>query len=166
MTAAYQLSREPGFCTAERPADPRARVERIVHEAMLTMRTLQMMDASRRTGCWPDYVYEPDDYGYRPSLGELRALRAPWRPTPRHITEMERVFLEWLYGQGLRDWQWMLLELRAFLVIFRRKGGWRGVADVMAQRPGIPSYSHTWLKYEHQRLIDVAALRAVALGHV
>lgn len=40
------LYRTPGVCTATRPSDPRQRVERIVHEAMLTNTVLASADAA------------------------------------------------------------------------------------------------------------------------
>lgn len=147
----------------------RARVETTIHEAMLTMRVA--MDRDRPPpgrSCWPDYVYERDDYGDRPAIEELRGLVPPWRPTARHIDAMDWVFLE-CYSKfknpltprfGLNRTQWVLLELRAWQAVFQWRGGWRQIASSLEIKPGVRSWSHAWCRIEHKRLIDFAAVRA------
>lgn len=151
------------------PAQVRARVCTMVHEATLTMRMQMQRDANRRDrAAWPDYVYERDDYGDRPAIEELRGLVPLWRPTARHIDEMD-----WVFGacfgkwrnprtgrNGLERWQWTLLELRAWNTVFAWRASWRQIADQLAMRPGMPSFSHVWCRIEHERLIDIACRRA------
>lgn len=167
-----QLVRFAGVCTAERPADPRERVERIVHEAMLTWRVVRAAErrSSRRMfavgSAWPPYAHERGDWGALPADGEVLDVPVPWRPTARQITEAERVVLEWYDGRNVRDWEWLLLELRAWQAIFRRRGGWRAIETSFAVRPNIPSYSRTYLAEKHRELISMACVRAFALGHV
>lgn len=148
------------------PSDPRGRIERIVHEAMLTARVLPRDRAgSGRVGnSWPEHAYEVNDWGTRPAIGQLDPVFRGWRPTPRQITQMEWVFLE-CFGKwrnprskknGPEPWQWLLLELRAWQAIYGRRGGWRFIADAITSRQDMPSFSHSWVKLEHGRLIDVA----------
>lgn len=153
----------------------RESMTRTVHEAMLTMRMLTDRERSARgRSCWPDYVYEREDYGDRPALEELRSLSPPWRPTARHIDDMDWVFID-CYGQwmnprtkknGLERWQWILLELRAWQCVFNWKGGWRHIASSFELRPGMPNFSREWCRVEHDRLIDVALIRAREMGRV
>lgn len=175
------------------PATPHAsgltyaqRVERMVHEAMLTSLTMKARDQNHRSrSCWPDYLAECDDDGKAlPTDNRLRPLVAPWTPTARHISEMEWVEIE-CFGQwfnrrskinGLEPWQRMILELRAWQIVLGMRGGWRGIADAVshrshavmtaAGRPMIksPRISHTWAKMEHDMLVRIAVERAVATG--
>lgn len=152
---------------------PRERIERVVHEAMLTMRLLTDRESTAHSrSCWPEYVYEREDYGDRPALGELRNLIPPWRPTARHIDDVDWVFLD-CYGKwpnprsrrnGLEDWQWLLLELRAWQVTCGLRGGWRLIAETIRSRPRMPRFSHEWARIEHDRLIEIAVERAQLTG--
>lgn len=147
----------------------RERVQRIVHEAMLTMR--MQMDrerAPRGRAIWPDYVYERQDWGDRPAIGELGNLVPPWRPDGRHLDEMDWVFLD-CYGRwpnprtgrnGLERWQWLTLELRAWKTVYGLDWSWRNIAEAIASRPLRVSPSHEWVRIEHSRLIDIACLAA------
>lgn len=147
----------------------RERVTRMVHEATITMRQQLARDATPRgRACWPDYVYERDDHGDRPAIEELRALVPLWTATARHIDEMEWVFIE-CFGRwanprskrnGLERWQWTLLELRAWQAVYGWRGGWRQIASSLELRPHMPTLSHAWCRIEHNRLIDVACVRA------
>jgi len=154
---------------AEIEAPQRLRVERMVHEAMLTMR--MAMDRDRPPpgrSCWPDYVYERDDYGDRASIEEVRGLVPLWRPSARHIDAMDWVFLECFSKfqnpltekAGLSRTQWMILELRAWQVTFQWRGGWRHIASSLEIKPGVRSWSREWCRIEHGRLMDFAVVRA------
>lgn len=157
-----------GIGAAALADDTSERVTRMVHESVLTMRMMTDRDlSSRGRSCWPDYVYDREDYGDRPALGELRSLVPPWRPTARHIDDCEWVYLE-CYGKwanprsgknGLERWQWMLLELRAWQS-YGLRGGWRAIAEAIRSRPGMPKFSHEWARIEHDRLIRIAIDRA------
>lgn len=156
-----------------RPTEPLLLIERIVHEAMLTWRMMLDRDANYRSrSCWPDYAHERDEQGNRPSLSDLRPMVAPWKPTPRHVTEADWVMLE-CYGTwpnprskrfGLENWQWLLLELRAWQVVYDWKGGWREIASTINSRPHMPKFSHEWVRLEHRRLIKIAFDRARQAG--
>lgn len=153
----------------------RTRIERMVHEAMLTMR--MQMDRERAPvgrSCWPDYVYEREDWGDRPGIDELRPLVPPWRPEGRHLDEMEWVFLD-CYGKwanprsgknGLEKWQWLILELRAWKAVYGLDWSWRNIADAIASRPLKMAPSHEWVRIEHRRLIDIAVSAARRMGRV
>lgn len=147
----------------------RERIERTVHEAMLTMRMEMDRDrVPRGRSAWPDYVYDREDWGDRPALGELRSLVPPWRPGGAHLDRMEWVFLD-CFGRwpnprsrsnGLERWQWLLLELRAWQRICGLRGGWRHIAEAIRSRPAMPKFSHEWARIEHDRLIDIAVAAA------
>lgn len=153
----------------------RARIARLVHEACITMRQQMDRDAKPRgRAAWPDYLYEREDYGNLPALGELRGLVPLWAATARHVDEADWVFID-CFGKwhnprtaknGLAPWQWKLLELRAWQVVYNWRGGWRMIAAQLEHRPGMPSFSHAWCRIEHERLIDVACLRAREEGRV
>jgi hypothetical protein len=157
------------------PPLARVRIERIVHEAMLTMRMAEARDAAPQgRSCWPAYVYERDDYGNRQAVEELRALVPPWRPTGRHIDEMDWVWID-CYGQwpnprsgknGLERWQRILLEIRAWQTTCGLRGGWRHIAEAIRSRPGNPKFTHEWARIEHRRLIDIAVSAARRDGWV
>lgn len=149
------------------PSDRAERIERAVHEAMLTARTFAARDTwskPTRSTYWPSYLYETSDHGDRVDLGTLRGLSAPWRPNARHIDEMEWIFID-CFGKwenprsgrnGPERWQWIILELRAWQTVFRWKGGWRAISEQLSNRPNMPSFSHSWCKVEHDRLIRIA----------
>jgi hypothetical protein len=156
-------------------APGRVRIERMVHEAMLTMRMAEARDLPPQgRSAWPDYVYERDDYGNRPAVEELRALVPPWRPTGRHVDEMDWVWLE-CFGKwpnprsgrnGLENWQRLLLEIRAWQVTCGLRGGWRHIAEAIRSRPGMPKFGYEWARIEHRRLIDIAVPAARRDGWV
>lgn len=155
--------------------DARTRVERMVHEAMLTMRMAEARDRPRPgRSAWPDYVYEREDWGDRPALGEVGNMIPPWRPEGRHLDEMDWVWLD-CYGKwpnprtgrnGLERWQWLTLELRAWKAVYGLDWSWRNIAEAIASRPLRMSPSHEWVRIEHRRLIDIACAAARRDGRV
>ncbi len=145
----------------------RTRVEVMVHEAMLTLAVLP--SGSRRVGNgWPDYLYEPDEHGAYPEEDERP--RPPWRPTPRHIDELDLV-LNW-YGtwkgvdrrkNGLFRWEYALLEVRAMQHLCG-KPSWRKIASAMEMVERAPTRSHVWWFHRHVDLIQIAEFQAVLCG--
>lgn len=144
----------------------RARIERRVHEAMLTISSdPTRIGPADPHGAWPHYPAESQDY-----VGDLRdpsdTPRRKWRPTPAQIDDSLRV-LQWfsrfwnhdLQRRGLDLWQRSLLEMRGWQTIFG-KPSWRAIETAMADQPRMPTRSHTWWKAEHDRLIEIAHTQA------
>jgi hypothetical protein len=145
----------------------RSRVERIVHEAMLTL-AVQPSHSWGRPNSWPEYLYEPDEHGAYPEEDERP--RPPWNPTPRHIDEMHLV-LNW-YGtfkgkdrkrNGLFKWEYALLEVRATQHLCG-KPSWRKIASAMELVERAPTRSHVWWHNRHADLIQIAEFQAVLCG--
>lgn len=145
----------------------RSRVERMVHEAMLTL-AVQPNQSWGRPNSWPDYLHEADDHGAYPDPEEKP--RPPWKPTPRHIDELDLV-LNW-YGtwkgadrrkNGLFRWEYALLEVRAMQFLCG-KPSWRKIASAMEAVERAPSRSHVWWLNRHDDLIQIAELQAVLCG--
>ena len=145
----------------------RTRVERIVHEAMLTL-AVQPSRGWGRPNSWPDYLYEPDEHGAYPDPD--RRERPNWNPRPRHIDELDAV-LHW-YGtwkgrdrriNGLFKWEYALLEVRATQYLCG-KPSWRKIAEAMELVERAPTRSYRWWMDRHATLIQIAEFQAVLCG--
>ena len=61
---------------------------------------------------------------------------------------------------GLHRWEWTLLEIRGWQVIFGRES-WRDLADLMNQRPNMPTLSYEGWRRHHAQLIEIALNQAI-----
>lgn len=133
------------------------RVQRIVHEGVLALRALPSVTRAPRTksGYWPDYPFEFEDWGAHD--GDI-----PFRPTPQQVDHAYQV-AAW-YGahretgrdaNGLHEWQWRLLEVRAFQTLFGR-ASWQDLADQLNRRANYPTYSREHWRRQHIDLIEIA----------
>jgi hypothetical protein len=140
----------------ERGEFARTRVERIVHEAMLTL-AVQPSGYRRVGNGWPEYLHEPDEHGAYPDPD--RKERPPWKPTPRHIDELDSV-LQWFATwkgrdrkrNGLFKWEYALLEVRATQHLCG-KPSWRKIAEAMELVERAPTRSHEWWRGRHDDII-------------
>jgi len=145
----------------------RTRVEIICHEAMLTLAVLP--SGGRRVGNgWPQYIHEADEHGAYPDPD--RRERPPWKPSPRHIDELDCV-LQWFATwkgrdrrrNGLFKWEYALLEVRATQYLCG-KPSWRRISEAMESVDRAPTRSHVWWMHRHNDLIQIAELQAAMCG--
>jgi hypothetical protein len=142
-----------------------ATVRQRVHEGVHALRA--MPDHRRpppSKSCWPDYLYEYNDHG---AYEELR-----WRPSPRQIDwgfQVAGWFGAWRGRDrprnGLHAWEWKLLEVRGWQVLFGRES-WADLADMLNDRPGLPTYDKSHWRRTHAWLIDLALSQAVKAGDI
>lgn len=145
----------------------RTRVEKIVHEAMLTL-AVQPNGRGGSGNGWPQYVHEADDHGAYPDPD--RRERPSWHPRPRHIDELHAV-LHWFgtwHGRdrqknGLFKWEYAFLEVRATQYL-HGKPSWRKIADAMEMIERAPTRSHEWWRARHADLIQIAEFQSVLSG--
>ncbi|MEL6568193.1 MAG: hypothetical protein AAFQ22_07225 [Pseudomonadota bacterium] len=142
-------------------ADARARLERMVHEAMLTWAVMPSPRSQSQVTCWPAYAYERNDPGAWAYFSEAPE-RPPWMPNPRQIDEavlVDEWFSNWRgkdrRKNGIHSWERGLLTTRAWQIIFG-KDSWRGLADAMSAQPHAPNRSYEWYRKRHEFLMDIA----------
>jgi hypothetical protein len=142
-----------------------ARVQQMVHEGVHAMRAAyERMGPAPPGNGWPDYLHDRDDHG--------AYVEARWRPTPRQIDWGYKTavwFGSWRGRDrdrnGLHRWEWTLLELRGWQVMYGRES-WTDLAEQLNDRAHFPTYDRSYWRRQHNHLVDVALNQAIKAGDV